>query len=146
MISSYDNDYPEWEGDYDYDDGYGYEMAYEGYGRSSEDEEEGDGEEDDGYHSEGEETGKEEALNGPVIMHLTPEPKEEGNSASPTPVATPESLATGGGKITSRGSGIGPDLETEAKRASDFRSPWNPLARISHNLPQILRSHRSKPY
>jgi len=80
-------------------------------------------------------------------MHLTvPKPKEEGSSASPTPNATPESTATGSGKIASRGSGIGPDLETEAKRVSDIRPLLNRLTRISHNLSQILRSHRSKPY
>ena len=91
------------------------------------------------------EAGKEVTLSGPVIMRLTPE--KEGNPASPTPDAAPGSGATGSGKITSRaGSGIGPDLETEAKRVGDLRSLWNPLVRVSHSLPQILRSHRSKPY
>lgn len=102
-------------------------MAYEGYGRYSEDEEEDDsegGEEDD---SDGEETGQEETLSGPVVMHLTiPKPKEESHSVSPASNATPESAAAGSGKITSRGSGIGPDLETETKRVSDLRSFWNP--------------------
>ena len=145
-----DDDYPDWECECDHDYGYDYEMAYEGYGCRSDDEDDDSenekeydsegGKEDD---SEGEETGKEEALNGPVIMHLTiPKPKEEVNSTN----ATTEPAAAGSGKISSRGSGLGPDLETEAKMVSDLPPLWNLLARISHNLTQILRSHRSKPY
>jgi len=85
-----------------------------------------------------------EVLYGPVIMHLTiPKSEAEGNSTSPTPNATPESAATGSGKITSCGSGIGPDLETEAKKVSDLRLLSNPLARYLTRPPADVAKPQS---
>lgn len=71
---------------------------------------------------------KEEAFDGPVIMRLT-DPKLDKQEAPTTPVpnATLESAAAGSSTGTSRSSGVGPDVQTEAKRVSNFR----PLESVS---------------
>ena len=52
---------------------------------------------------------------------------------------------SGTGEQTSRSSGIGPDVQTEAKRVSCFQS-HSGINELTPPPPQILRSHRSKPY
>jgi hypothetical protein len=88
---------------------------------------------------------KEEIHNGPFISHLTVPKLEKAEPSASSPL---ESAATGSGagKRIPHSSEIGPDVKTEGKRVSGFRSLWNPQACVSEDLSQILRSHRSKPY
>jgi len=72
---------------------------------------------------------KEETCDGLVTGNPADPRLEKGaTSASSVPDAAPEPVATGSGtgERTSHSLGIGPDLQTEGKRVSDFRSPWNP--------------------
>jgi len=90
---------------------------------------------------------KEEVLNGPSIARFVDSKLEI--LAGTVPGAAPVGCAaTGGdaGEQASTSSGIGPDVQTEGKRVSGYRSLWDPRACISHDPPQILRSHRAKPY
>jgi hypothetical protein len=93
---------------------------------------------------------KEEVFDGLVIGHpADPKLEKEEILAGTVPDAAIVELAATGSGADEQASGssrIGPDTQTEGKRVSVFRSLWNPRACISHDPPQILRSHRSKPY
>lgn len=93
---------------------------------------------------------KEGVFDGPVVGHLVDlKLEKEETLVGTVPDATLiESAAAGSGtgERASSSSRIAPDVQSEGKRVSGFRSFWNPRTCISHDLPQILRSHRSKPY
>jgi len=73
---------------------------------------------------------KEETRDG-LVTEIPADPMLEkgATSTSSIPDTAPKPAATGSGtgEQTSRNSGIGPDVQTEGKRVSDFRSPsgWN---------------------
>lgn len=94
---------------------------------------------------------KEEAPGGPTPAHipiLKPEAEEISRSSfvsDPTPSKSGATESGATGEQASRGSMVGPDVQTEGKRVSDPRS-LKILELTSHPFLQILRSHRSKPY
>lgn len=82
---------------------------------------------------------KEEIFDGPIIGHLA-DPKLEKKE---TPTGTISDAAfvkfaagSGTGERASSSSGTGPDVQTEGKRVSGFRWPWNPRAYILHDPPR----------
>jgi len=171
----YDDDYPRWD-DYedDYEEYYGYE-DYNNREDDEDDYDDEDDDTDDDHRSpspgEFKPTVKQEDDKtivhtsdgahppevGEANVHVKQEIKEETYDrvvgmvdvpVSTVPAAVPGSAATGSGtgKKASRGSGIGPDVQTEAKRVSGFRSRLGIGELTSRDPSQILRSHRSKPY
>ena len=85
---------------------------------------------------------KEEALDGPVIMRLIdPGLDKQEAPTAPVPNAALESAAAGSGtgERTSHSSGVGPDVQTEAKRVSDFRSLESASLYLTRPFPDLAK-------